>query len=53
MISCANNEAREVKVALLDGGEDGEHTGIGFEAISEIPATQEEFSFKTKLSDRA
>ena len=37
---------------LLDDGDDGKHTGVGFVEIAKILAMQDTFFFGTKLFDR-
>ncbi len=34
-----------MKFGLFDGGEDGEHNGVGFKEISRISAMQDAFFF--------
>ena len=43
--NCANNYTREVEFGLLNGGEDGEHTGDGFLEVSKIFAMQSAIFF--------
>ena len=41
-----------MEYGLLDGGEDGEHNGLGFCVISRTFAMQDAIFFGTKLFDR-
>ena len=42
MVIAENIGAIEMKNGSLNGGEDGEHTGVGFVAISKIFVMQDE-----------
>ena len=41
-----------MEVGLLDGGEDGKYSGVGFVDVSEISAMQGAFFFESESFDR-
>ena len=48
----SNGDAREMDFCSLDGGENGEHNGVGFVEISQIFAMKDVFFFETDASNR-
>ena len=52
LASCAKKGVREMKIDSLDGGQDGEYSGIDFLKISKTFATQGDFFFGPEQFDR-